>query len=84
MRNGLVEHLVGDLNADAIRTLHLDFFVDQSFQHLLTKDVRRRQFHARLGRTHDDQVLLAIELAFQHNALVDHCSDAVDELPGFG
>jgi len=81
--DGSIQHLVRDLDADTCGTLHLDLLDDQTLKHLFAQNMGRRQLHVLLGGPADDQVLLAVEFAFQDYTLVDDRGDAVDEPSGF-
>ena len=72
-----IQHLIGNLNADPVSALHLNFFDDQALQYLLHQDVCRRQFNALLGGALNDQVGLPIQFTFQDNTVVDDRGEAV-------
>ena len=82
----LVQHRVGDLQADPLGALQLDFLDDQRFEQLVAEHVRRRQLHRRIrscGAFDDDRGLVA-QLALQHHAVVDDGGNAIDKFARLG
>jgi hypothetical protein len=81
VRNRLVEHLVGNPEADALGALQLDLGQDQALQNLLEENVFGRQLHALCRRVPADRFQLLFHLALEDDALVDDRSYAVEEFP---
>ena len=74
-----VQRLVGNLEAGAVRALHLDFLQHQPLEHLLAQHVLRRQLELLLAQALGDHGDLLVELALEHDAVVDHGGDAVEQ-----
>ena len=79
-----VQHFVGDLDAEAVGALDLDLLDDQPLQDLPAQHVARRQLGLLLTQARGDLVGLRIELADEHDAVVDHGRDAVEQLAAAG
>ncbi len=75
----VVHHLVGHLDADAIRALPLDFLEHQAVEDLLAQHGERRHFLVLLLDALNDHVGLFVELALQDDAVVHHGGDAVEQ-----
>src|SRR5690606_33658947 len=82
LRDRGVQHLVGDLDADALRALDLDLLHHEALEHLLAQHARRGELQPLLQRPLRDERGLAVELALQHHALVDNGGDPVEEFAG--
>ena len=74
----LVQRFVGHLHAEARRALHLDLLQDQALEHLLADDVGRRHLRALAAQALGDERRLRVELALQHDAVVDDRDHAVE------
>ena len=79
-----VQHFVGHLDAEAVGALHLDLLDDQPLEDLPAQHVARRQLGLLLTQALDDLVGLRIELADEHDAVVDDGGDAVEQLAAAG
>ncbi len=82
--NRLVQHLVGNLEADAGGTLQLDLRDDQTFEHLVFEHVFGRELQALALRVLANHVELIIELGLEDDTFVDDGGHAVQELARFG
>ena len=73
--HGLVRHL----DAGAIGALHLDFLQYQALEHLLAQDVLRRQLELLLAQPPTHGLHLRVELAVEHDAVIDDGRHAVEQ-----
>ena len=80
----LVQHLVRHLHAEPSGALDLDLLEDQPLEHLLADDVGGRQLRALALQAVGDEGALRVELALQHDALVDDRDHAVERDAGRG
>ena len=79
--DGVVDHLIGDLQADHLRALQLDLLENQALQQLLPENIGGRQLDRRVRATGalDDQRRLLSQLALEYDAFVDDGRDAIEE-----
>ena len=74
----LVQHLVRYPHTQALGALQLDFLQHEALEHLLPDHVGRRQLGLLVAQPVHDQPDLGVELALQHDALVDDRDDAIE------
>ena len=74
-----VEHLVRDLDPEPVGALHLQLLQDQPFEHLLAQHIARRRLLALLLDARADHLHLLLEIALQHDAVVDDGHQAVEQ-----
>ena len=72
-----VQLLIGDVEADLLGTLHLDFLQDQPLEHLLAQHARTWQSDFLFDQALGDRVELAVHLGLQHQAVVDDRRNAI-------
>jgi len=65
--------------ADALGALRLDFLQYQTIQHLLPQDALRGQFHFLILEPLADGVHLHVQLALQHQSVVDDRGNAIEQ-----
>ncbi len=75
-----VQLFVGHREANALGVLRLDLLQYQPIEHLLLEHALRGQFDLLFLQPFGDRVHLRIELAFQHQAVVDDGRNAVEQL----
>ena len=74
-----VDLLIGNLDAGAIGVLLLDLFQNQAVQYLLAQHAFGRQCDLLSAQTRLDLARLHVEFALQHDALVDHGHDPIEQ-----
>ena len=79
-----VEHLVGDLDPEPVGALDLQLLQHQPLEHLLTEHVAGRRLLPLLLYALCNHLCLLVELALQHDAVVDHRGDAIEQAAGAG
>ena len=80
----LIEILVVDADARALRALHLDLLQHQPLEHLLSQHRLWRHLEALRLETLADERDLFVDFAAQHHALVDHGGDAIEHHASVG
>ena len=73
-----IQHLVRHPHAEALGALVLDLLQHEALEHLLPEHIGRRHLGVLVAQAAHDQVDLAVELALQHDALVDDCDHAIE------
>ena len=74
-----VQLLIRDGEADALGALHLNFLQNQAVEHLLPQHALRRHFDLLLLQPLGHGIHLSVQIAFQHQTLVDDGRNAVQE-----